>query len=135
MNEDGKSICYCCGSIIFLNPELNPYIVKNNIHFNLENLLFGIIFLIGMILSFFFLIRKSISYSVIGIIYFLTPFLGLFRNAFFETSYLLQEFMDLHRALISGRIKNYDFGSKFFVYSLIFIQAFGILLIVIDLIT
>lgn len=134
MSSDGRGQCYCCGSTIFLNDKSQPYIVKNNITFNRENFIFGVLSLLGMIGSFIFAMRINAGLTFIGLAYFLAPFLGLFQHGLFYKSYEFQNFMDLHRALISGRIRLYDFGSKFFIYSLLGIQITGLILVLIDIV-
>ena len=101
MNADGRSQCGCCSSVIFLNEKLEPYIFKNNVPFNLINLLTGIMLLIGVIGSFIFLRNIDASLTFIGLAYLLAPFLGMFQHGVFYKSYMFQDSMDLHRALIT----------------------------------
>ena len=134
INKNGKGICTCCTSYIFLDENSVPYIEKNNTPFNRDNLLFGIITICGVIGSTLLFAFHYADLSTIGWIYFIMPFTGLLRYVVIQEGSDFQNFTDLHRAVISKRIKYYDFGSRFFIYSLFAIQITGILLIVTDII-
>lgn len=129
INRNGKGQCNYCFSYIFMDENSEPYIEKNNIPFNRDNLFFGIITICGLIGFTIISTYKGADLSTIGMIYFIIPFSGLLRYVLFDDASEFQNFTDLHKAVIKRRIKYYDFGSKFFVYSLFVIQITGILLV------
>ena len=132
INKHGKGICTCCYSYIIMDENSVPYIEKNNTPFNRDNLLFGIITICGVIGFTIYFSVNNANLSTIGWIYFAMPFMGLLRYVVIQDASDFQNFTDLHKAVIDRRIKYYDFGSRFFVYSLFAIQISGIILILID---
>ena len=136
MKSDGRGLCNCCGGVISLDDKANPYISKNNVPLDRGHIVLGIISILGSIGYFIFIMRNELGLAFAGITYLIAPITGLIHHElFYRSDRFFQDLGDLHRALISGRIKYYDFGSKFLVYSLLGIQLTGIFLILIEIIT
>jgi hypothetical protein len=135
INPQTEMPCECCKSIIYEDETSVVKIIKSKVSFALDNFIFGILSLIGSILLVVFCKINDISFIILGLFFITGPLLGLLQHLLFYKSEVdLKNFIDLHRALIDKRLKYYDFGSRFFVYSLLIIQLSGICLLLLGLI-
>jgi hypothetical protein len=99
-----------------------------------DNFFIGLICIAIVLFSFFYFKKYKDAIIVLGMVYIFGPILGLIQHLIFYNSDDFKNFVDLHRALISGNLKYYDIGSKFLVYSLFLIQIFGIGLVISELV-
>lgn len=134
-DADEEYTCSICKSLLCCDEKQEVHIVENHVPFNSRNLIFGILTIFAStFLIIFYNYIKGASLVITGTALFFGPFIGIFQNVYFYKSNSFQHHADLHRAVISGRIRHYDWGSKAFIVSLFMMQIVGAAIALADLI-
>ncbi len=123
--------CECCKSIIYQNEELESSIIKSMVKFSTTNFIYGMISSILYLVVTIYSIYKNVDLVTIGLIQIITTGLVFLQQYIWYKSDEFKDFFDLLKALQSKRLKYYDWGSKIFITSLLFIalSEFGLLIV------
>ena len=126
--------CECCKSIIFQDENLNARVIESRVFFSTSNFISGLLFLFGIPITIAVFPFDGWNFLFLGLMFFVIPVLLILQQLIFLRSNIFQSSTDLYHAFRTGRLKYYDIGSKFLVYSVMFVPVFGIGIIIFGLI-
>lgn len=126
--------CECCKSIIYLDENLIAKIIESKVRFSKDKFIYGI-----------FVLLSAISYLISIIVYKeLNNFIAVIFSSITISSigidfkyYKFDEYksvFNLFNALKRGKLQYYDFGSRFYVYTVLSAISLGFCLFIFGLI-
>jgi hypothetical protein len=120
--------CSQCGSTLECDENFKIRLRHNNVQFSKSNLTYGILTLLIIIGYVIFDAFYSNTYlEIVGYMFIVTPFILIIHLVSFNQTQF-QRFVDLYKALITFRIRHYDWGSKIFIYSIFILQLISLYL-------
>lgn len=122
--------CSECGSTLLCDNDFLVIIKHNNVKLKISNLIGSALIFLVILGSFaFYNMISSDDLLLLGILFVIIHYV-LFASLLMRDGTQFQGFVDLSKALISLRIKYYDWGSKIFILSILIGQIYGVFLII-----
>jgi len=119
--------CSQCGSTLECDENFKISVIHNNVQLSTSNLTYGVltllVILVYVVIDSFY---RNVYIDIAGIMFIVTPFIIIIH--YYQSPF--QGFADLYKALITFRIRRYDWGSKIFIFAILILQMISSYLII-----